>query len=379
MEDLDFRDFYIENVLGDIKRCVSNKINLEVACSMELNSGRAARADEAMKRVLDDILLHSTVSNDKQEDLDDNLNYNFLIFQDCDEIKGKKKLKCSLVLYYTALYFRSLDVLRMFFRDGFDFGEEPAELSLCFLDSNLVSLFNDREEYLKIAKRSRDAFESFYRSIGKVTGYERQKYLEKFSSIVKKIEKIPKRALNKDNLDIYDEDTYLKASSKQLFVVIDQETSFKEEKNITRVNRLIKDTDFSYGYGSYSDEVFNMFSDEELLDIDFSLGGYLVRAAREGADVERLKRLVSLNRELISTDATFNPNVLKLFTDEEFANMSKDFLHELYLKIRIYFPKEWTNAESAELRSLWNYHNKEKNSGNRDGVKQKFKALITRG
>lgn len=164
-------------------------------------------------------------------------------------------------------------------------------------------------------------------------------------------------------------------------VLVIQGNSFIKKENITRVNRLIKETDFSYDYGSYSDKIFDMFTDEEILDIDCTLGSYLVRATRSGADIDRLRRLVSLNREIIAHDDTFNPYVLKAFSDEEFANMSKDFINALCIQVRIYFPKEWTKKEETAIRMLWNDYNKnmvgvKQNVG---GVKQKFKTLITRG
>lgn len=349
MSKIDFKDVYIESILGDIRECVKSRANIDDEKDRNSVISRSSRADEIMKEALKDILFHSANSHQKENDDLNELRYDFFILQDGDEEQAKKRLKCCLILYYTALYFGTLDLLTEFFRRGFYFGSEPTKLDLCFLDSEFVTALGGKEKCLDIVFKQECLCKNFYGSIKGVKGEERSHYLNKFVSIIKKRDDIPSFACNKSKLDIFDEETYLEASHEQLKAVVSN-ACFKKEENIRRVNNLLRTTDFCYDYSYNDDVVYDLFTDSELQDIDSSLGYYLVNAVEKGADIDRLRRLYKLNPLIVDFRVTFNPHFLEVFSDEEIAQMDNSFLSDIYYGEHRYFPKEFTAKEIRVLR-----------------------------
>lgn len=341
MDATEFNNIYIEKILCEIKECLDiNGIRVDDANSKSLRGGRIIQIDKKMKLVLKDILLHSTML-DGGETTDD-LNYNYLKFYDCSEFEARKKFKCSLILYYTALYFDSLDLLNSFFRERFEFGDDPKRLSLCFLDSSMFSYFKDFEFYIKIIKRYRSAFENFYKSIKDVEGSERKAYFNKFSTIIKKREDIPAYALTKNKLNIIEEETYMAASTTQLEDVIGS-MHLKNPDNIARINRLIRTTDYSAYFGYYTDNLLAVLDDEELFKLSrIGCHYYLARGLEYGVDIHRLLRLYEANPLISNYSFTLNPYFLEVFSDSDIARMSEDFLVKLCIDQDELFPQEFT-------------------------------------
>lgn len=374
MDEMDFKDIYIESVLGDIKACVGNKINLDVDDDVQDISGnRIEMTDSKMRVILKDILFHSSIVG-FNEGIDlDKINYNFMIFQDTDEENAKRKFKCCLVLYYAALYFGSISLLNKFFQKSFNFGNDPEELSLCFLDLELAKMFEE-DEYFRIAFKSKKVVDSFYQSIKKVKGKERRKYLEKFSRIIKQRDDLLETALTRNRLDIFDEDTYLKASKEQLGGVICNTSGALSEETITRINNLIKNTDFCQGYFENTEVMYANFTDEELADIGCDLERYYVNVINSGADLSRIKKLYAMNNSITDCKVTYDTRFLKIFSDEEIAQMNYAMITGLYYDGALFrTDDELSENEIIRLRKKY-----EKWSSQLKQEKSKFKvkALI---
>lgn len=283
MDEMDFKDIYIESVLGDIKACVGNKINLDVDDDVQDISGnRIEMTDSKMRVILKDILFHSSIVG-FNEGIDlDKINYNFMIFQDTDEENAKRKFKCCLVLYYAALYFGSISLLNKFFQKSFNFGNDPEELSLCFLDLELAKMF--------------------------------------------------------------------------------------------RINNLIKNTDFCQGYFENTEVMYANFTDEELADIGFDLERYYVNVINSGADLSRIKKLYAMNNSITDCKVTYDTRFLKIFSDEEIAQMNYAMITGLYYDGALFrTDDELSENEIIRLRKKY-----EKWSSQLKQEKSKFKvkALI---
>lgn len=378
MEEMSFIDIYIETVLRDIKICVSKKVNLCNEEVQDISGDRIGIADKKMRVVLKDILLHSTVTGVKVADSLDELNYNFMIFQDDEMEKAKRRFKCYLVLYYTALYFGNVKLLSEMLRNCFDFGDDPNDLALCLLDDEITKRF-EFKDYLEIIEKSSGAIIEFYDSINDIVGKDRNSYLDKFSRIIKKHKDIPSNALRKYRLDIFDEDTYLKATKEQLAGVISSISGSLSEEVVFRLNNLIKNNDsFNGNFGEYTEILFSNFADEDILNLDSRMAGYYARALEAGVDLDRMKKLYSLNNLVANYRMTTNKNFLNLFSDEEIAVMNDKIFPKFIFEDPFFYENYKMTVEDAKrIRKKY----EELLNGKNGSVekKSKIKALIGLG
>ena len=166
----DFIDVYVLGTLNEIKNTVKQNIKLK--------SELEKQTDEKIKLVLKD-LINSNFKN-LQINTQGNLIYTLLPIVDERE---NKKVRTSLVLYYTALYYDNVDLLQQMLDANVKF-EKNYLLRLQYLDKSISSKF-DTKDYIEKIKRFGEIFVNFDKSIKNLSDEEKEKYSQKFSSLFK--------------------------------------------------------------------------------------------------------------------------------------------------------------------------------------------------
>lgn len=265
----DFIETYVRNTLNEIKNCIKTKINLE--------REQEEKTDEKLSSVLKELI----DGNFKNINVDGYGNLIHTLLPLTDE-KENNKIRCSLVLYYTALYFDNVKLLNRMLKEEVNFGNRPNDLDLYVLDRDISSKFEE-DEYIEVVKDCIVAFNGFYKTTKDLPKEEREKYITRFVSVLKARHKdltpdgISHRyywLFDKKRMDMYEDDSYLKASKKQLNIIANSNTRhIKNEDTIRRLNNLIQTTDFNQHYWN-TDLMFSLFSDDELFNINYWVAGY---------------------------------------------------------------------------------------------------------
>lgn len=265
----EFIETYVRNTLNEIKNCVKTKINLE--------REQEEKTDEKMSLVLKELI----DGNFKNINVDGYGNLIHTLLPLTDE-KENNKIRCSLVLYYTALYFDNVKLLNRMLQEEVNFGDRLNDLNLYVLDKDISSKFEE-DEYIETVKDCIVVFNGFYQTTKDLPKEEREKYITRFVNILKARHKDLTAngsshdyysLFDKKRMDIYEDDSYLKASKKQLNIIAHSNTRcIKNEDTIRRLNNLIQTTDFNQHYWN-TDLMFNLFSDEELFNINYWVAGY---------------------------------------------------------------------------------------------------------
>lgn len=123
----DFIDVYVLKTLNEIKNSVKRNIKLD--------DERAEEIDKKMTLILKD-LINANFKN-LQMDPKGNLIYTFLPIVDEQE---NKKVRLSLVLYYTALYYDNVELLHELLREDINFNYNYS-INLQYLDKTISSKF----------------------------------------------------------------------------------------------------------------------------------------------------------------------------------------------------------------------------------------------
>ncbi len=326
MNKIDFKDFYVEDVLKDIKSDISRRISLDYYEKENINRGKIKATDKKMREVLKDILVNN--NNNGTGDNLEKFGYNFLLLRNSSDGEAKSRLRVCLILYYVAMYFDNVDLLQKMINLGVDL-----ERNIVFLDSNLTSLF-DEDRYVEMVKdrNGSDILANIGYSTLRVECLERNNYLRKFASIMKKRPEFIKTygtAWLKETFDTYDEETYLKASISQVNEIIGHNKYFSSDVIKLRINKLIQETDFTIGntfFASKLERLFNLFTDEELLAMDDDTIKYLLCAADRNVDIDRVKSLVAKRPNIVKFLITCDADFLNTFSDDKILSMSEKAL-----------------------------------------------------
>lgn len=270
----DFIDVYVIKTLNEIKNTVKQSIKLKPALEKE--------TDEKMKLVLKD-LINANFKN-LQRDPQGNLIYTLLPIVDERE---NKKVRTSLVLYYTALYYDNVALLQQMLSSNVQF--EPGYLLILqYLDKTISSKFHTYE-YIEYIKRFGQIFENFARSIQNLSDEEREKYVQRFSSLFqlkyddmceaqKEYKGYSRYNLEylftKGNLDTFEYNTYRYADAKQLELINFCNGRKYNEDTKVRLNNLIQNTSFSNQLCDF-DLMMSIYSDDELAKLDYSVSYFL--------------------------------------------------------------------------------------------------------
>lgn len=351
MDKVDFKDFYIEDVLREIKHDVRQNIDLEPIEVQDISGDREEIADQKMREILKDILINSKDNPDAQ------LRYNFLLLRNTNDEKSKMKLRCCLVLYYTAIYYGKVELLQKLISKDVNFGDDTISLSLYLLDPVIADML-PTDDYIELIKNARQALATIYNSVRQAPVDKKKEYLKKFEVTAKRknnfISKLSSSAWLTGVLDIYDEKTYLKASVSQINTIMVNNTHFTKDENVSKINELLQDTYFSVGRYSFyhMDEILSAFSVYELGTMTDNTILYVVDAANAGADLKRIRLLIEKRPSITNYYITCFKEFLNTFDDEEILQMSKDVLIELQTKKSTYFPSNFGKKEKAKVRKL---------------------------
>lgn len=293
----DFIDVYVLGTLNEIKNTVKQNIKLK--------SELEKQTDEKMKLVLKD-LINSNFKN-LQINTQGNLIYTLLPIVDERE---NKKVRTSLVLYYTALYYDNVDLLQQMLDANVKF-EKNYLLRLQYLDKSISSKF-DTKDYIEKIKRFGEIFVNFDKSIKNLSDEEKEKYSQKFSSLFKlKYREMCKRQKEykgyseymlenlfvKGNLDTFEYNTYKYADNKQLELINFCNGHQYNEATTTKLNYLIQNTNFSNRLEDF-DLMTSIYSDYELAKLDYDASCFLSYYSETPKMLQKAIEFIELKPEM---------------------------------------------------------------------------------
>ena len=266
----EFIDIYVLKTLNEIKRDVKWEINLD--------KDKEEDIDRKMSLVLKD-LINANFKN-LQMDPKGNIIYTFLPIVDEQE---NKKIRMSLTLYYTALYYDNVELLQDLLKENVNF-KRNYTINLQYLDKTISSKF-ERRKYVEMIKICGDIFRNFVVSIKNLSDEEREKYIERFVKLMNiKFELIRNSILsratnyydrnqyelifNKNNLDTFTDETYIKATKEQLNFINSCESNCYKKETCERLNNLMQTRNFS-NYLYNLDLMMSLYTDEQIETLDY--------------------------------------------------------------------------------------------------------------
>lgn len=272
IEKNDFIDIYVLKTLNEIKSTVEKNIKLDKEREMEI--------DKKMTIVLKD-LINANFKN-LQMNPNGDMIYTLLPIVDDQE---NDKIRLSFALYYAALYYDNVSLLYDLLKENIRFDRRSYHIDFQYLNKEISSRF-ERKEYIKMIKTCGYIFEWFINSIEKLPEEERKKYIDRFVKLINIkydliCEIISEKALNscfdkleyvfdKNNLDTFTDETYIKATDKQLRLIEQcQGKSYSEETKI-RLNNLMQIKGFSE-YLKNFDLMMKLYKDEQLETLDYNI------------------------------------------------------------------------------------------------------------
>lgn len=272
IEKNDFIDVYVLKTLNEIKGMVKHEIKLEKEREIEI--------DKKMAIVLKD-LINANFKN-LQMNPNGDMIYTLLPIVDDQE---NNKIRLSFALYYAALYYDNVSLLHHLLKENIRFDDIAYHINLQYLNKEISSKF-ERTEYIKMIKTCGYIFRWFINSIEKLPEEERKKYIDRFVKLINIkydliSEIISEKTLDscfdkleyvfdKNNLDTFTDETYIKATDKQLRLIEQcQGESYSEETKI-RLNNLMQTKGFSE-YLKNFDLMLKLYTDEQLETLDYNI------------------------------------------------------------------------------------------------------------
>lgn len=350
--DINFANIYLEQILQEIKQSFLKKINVDDEFQ-DISGDSFEKVDKQMRKVLEEMLL--PVCDRKSLSTINFINNNFFSLQNSDNQEARKKLRISLVLYYAALYFDNVEILMQLIKEGVNFGKDPDNLLLCVLDKNVSDLF-DKSMYADVIKRGGCFFKSCYESVSSESWSKKKAYLEKFARIISKREDLvfgevrspggfsflinrphaieydygsDWQIFTKEKLDIFDEETYMKASLDQIRVVIANIKNFKNPENILRLNKLMQYRNYCNLAVKHGESFFNVLSDDQVINLT-EKGAKIFSKYSTTSDTNlifRVKSLYDMRPSLAEYKVIFNKVFLSRYSDEEILSFPNDLLY----------------------------------------------------
>lgn len=265
----DFIDIYVLKTLNEIKRDVKWEINLD--------KDKEEAVDRKMTLVLKD-LINANFKN-LQMDPKGNIIYTFLPIVDEQE---NKKVRMSLALYYTSLYYDNVDLLQDLLKENINFKRDYT-INLQYLDKTISSKF-ERKKYIEMIKTCGFIFRNFVDSIKNLPEEEREKYIQRFANLMNiKYELICETLksktgycwsrgqfesiFNKNNLDKFTDETYIKATKEQLNFINRCNSNCYKKETCERLNNLMQTRNFS-NYLDNFDLMMSLYTDEQIETLD---------------------------------------------------------------------------------------------------------------
>lgn len=271
----DFLDVYVLKTLNEIKNKVTNNINL--------NKEREEEIDKKMSIVLKD-LINANFKN-LQMDPKGNMIYTFLPIVD---EKENEKVRLSLVLYYTALYYNNVDLLHELLKENVRL-EYNYYINLQYLDKSISSKF-ERKQYIKMLKTCGYMLRNFANSIENLSEEEREKYIERFVKLISTKYNLISDVLNKnkwscnekkleyifekENLDTFRDEIYNQATEEQLELINRCHGNKYSKETCDRLNNLMLTRGFS-NYLCNFDLMMRLCTDEQLETLNYHISNAL--------------------------------------------------------------------------------------------------------
>ena len=268
--EVNYIDIYLKRLLNEIKhRVQQNHIRL-------INE---EKTDRKMIEVMKDLCYKNCIilSEDKSKQFNMLLN---------GTENDSERMMCTLLIYYTALFFDNLKLLNRLLEKGYNFGYKKYDLGLYVLDKKISSQF-DEEQYINLVLNKSSLFENFYCSLSNTNiNMDNDECIKIFSNILKEnpnidiVESSKLRGymnkeisylLTKKSICFFGQEIILNATYEQKENIISkigmQEIS---KESFHRLINLMKNYNFSMYICGQWEELFKNLTDEEIIMISES-------------------------------------------------------------------------------------------------------------
>lgn len=240
--------------------------------------------------------------------------------------------KCYYIKLYTGLYFNNLKVLYNLENNNISLGIFPSNLSIYLLDNSFTKFFTSTS-YITFITRYKPYLHSFFLSIKDLDIFEKENYIKRFiklltylNNTLKSLESDSRVLINnlftKKSLDAFTDKTYMSANKEQLTNIIAPLESTPSSATIKRLNNLITTTNFSMFCHNY-DLMFELFSDEELLNMSTSPEYFFTKALNNKLDLTRVIYVYKHNPDIINNMGLLCPNIFNNYSNDEIIILSK--------------------------------------------------------
>jgi len=322
MKELDeFKELYVWNYFKEIKNIVLGRVKLPYGDDTVNINKNEEEIDEKMLAVIRELLSSNFLDNEEKYGLTSMSGEN-----------KKIKLKNLLILYYTALLFDNVKLLKKCIKnDLFFLGNIRYDVPVCLLSTEISSKFNE-DEYVEKLKTGGYAIviELFYANISKIEGLEREQFIQKFTNVLKGKGYIwGNPAFTKDLLDVYDEDILVKRDLVDIFNKYYRyvyKADLKDKEINSRFNELER-ASFNFPENFPFSKMFSIFTNEELIDFRYHLNEFF-----DISDINLLKRVRKLwirDKSIINFGISRHPIFYQMFDDETIMAFSNEALRKL--------------------------------------------------
>lgn len=254
-----------------------------------------------------------------------------LLEKETDFISDKKK--CYYIELYTAFYFDNIHLLKFLKENDISLGIYPSNLSIYLLDNSFTKYFTNTS-YLNFITRYKPYLHSFFLSIKDLEPLKKEEYIRTFilltislNKTLKILESNPNSLTNslftKKTLDTFSIDTYKAANTLQLNNIIAALENAPKKGTVKRLNNLIRTTNFSLFFHNY-DLMFELFSDEELLNMTTSPEYFFTKALNNGFDLQRVLYIYKHYPEIINNSRILSHEIFNNYSDNEIIFLSKN-------------------------------------------------------
>ena len=293
----DFIDVYVIKTLNEIKNTIKSNIKLD--------KNKEQETDEKMSVLLKD-LINANFKNLQMNPKGD-LIYTFLPIVDERE---NEKVRLSLVLYYTALYYDNVDLLHEMLKANIKFSY-GWYISLQYLDKSISSKF-EQNDYINKVKKLGYILRNFARSIENLPEEKREEYIQKFAGLFKlKYEDICntikeykgygyeplEKLFTKSNLDTFNYNAYKNANNRQLELINFCDNEKYNEETRQRLNNLVENTDYSNRLYDF-ELMMKLYSDEQLSTVTRDVSYFLSKYSDTQEMLQKAIEFVNLRPDI---------------------------------------------------------------------------------
>lgn len=337
----DFINIYVLETLNEIKG--------NIKCNIKLDKEKEEEIDKKMAIVLND-LINANFKN-LQKDPNGNLIYTLLPIVD---EKENKKIRLSLVLYYTALYYDNVDLLHDLLKEKIGF-EGNWHINLQYLDKSISSKF-ERKKYIEMIKTCGCIFRNFAKSIENLTEEEREQYIQKFVKLINLKYDLIKDILSKKtwyaelenlfdktNLDTFADETYEQATEEQLSLINSSYRNNYSKETCDRLNNLMQTKGFSNQLSDL-ELMMKLYTDEELQTLNYFTSRAISKFSHTEESLNKVVDFIQRRPDLGSSIITISK--------ETFINFDNFTLIELCDKYNHLHNKEKDLSMIAKLLQL---------------------------